>query len=513
MRAYLIIFSLGFLLTTLTVFPQTAAATGWHYHHPKDDSGLKILRPRSGKVALQQVQMLFEAGRIINSDWGRIRVKRWHRADDCSGYVNVFLEADARTDRDLEWAVDNMHVPRPFHCQGKCNGPVKHNEVNRGKPENNKHNFPMTRFFDLRPNEVGMGRVSHLRGVVVLSERPLPNSDEIWRAVGELPILRYPVGQALYNAEGDLGEVVPDSTPPPVFPPESLTYHLVGQPPQPTYPPFVPDLDLAAPIEVFQDTWPNVNAGNNQCVPMAHANAFRYLETQFNVLPLTWNLPHFAFRGLGIVDNAGDVLFWTAVPDNSVVAHVDQKTKRAGVFDFETGSGSNRCQNIRGAFAYIQEFLGADRAIFRHQGGADFYGFGDNNNCNDYLPEAIGNYESHREGVVPTWQWIFDQLLAGRSVVISYGYYDSNGLRTGGHMLRIYGAAKYSNKTYLYGLDDGIQGDNFVGTDLPFFEVADTENSGEDGEGKTDDMLNIDGQSWEIEFALSTQALPGLIIP
>jgi len=45
------------------------------------------------------------------------------------------------------------------------------------------------------------------------------------------------------------------------------------------------------------------------------------------------------------------------------------------------------------------------------------------------------------------------------------------------------------------------------------FEVADTENSGEDGEGKTDNMLNIDGKSWEIEFSLSTQAHPVLLIP
>jgi hypothetical protein len=54
--------------------------------------------------------------------------------------------------------------------------------------EKDKQRFPMTRFFDLRPGEVGMGRVSHLRGIVLLSERPLTNSDEIWRAVEIIPV-------------------------------------------------------------------------------------------------------------------------------------------------------------------------------------------------------------------------------------------------------------------------------------------------------------------------------------
>jgi len=255
--------------------------------------------------------------------------------ETCSaGHINVFLENDSRADNASSWVVENMHVPPSYHRPGGCGGSEHHSEVQRGKPEDHRHDFPMTRFFDLRPNEVGSGRVFELRGVVVLSKIPLPNTREVWNLVSQLPVKSYPVMPALYNAEGDPGEVDGDSTDgngtAAEFPAESLVYHLVGLPPPTPFPPFEPELDLAAAIEVFQDTWPNVNAGKNQCVPMAHANAFRYLETQFNILPLQWNLPHYAFRGLGIIDAGGDVLFWTAVPDSGVVANVAQKTKRRG---------------------------------------------------------------------------------------------------------------------------------------------------------------------------------------
>ena len=39
------------------------------------EAGLKIIPPGAGHVVLEQVDFDFEAGRVVDSDWGRIKVK------------------------------------------------------------------------------------------------------------------------------------------------------------------------------------------------------------------------------------------------------------------------------------------------------------------------------------------------------------------------------------------------------------------------------------------------------
>jgi len=466
-------------------------------------STITPLDQSANQFSIEQVNFDFAAGRVVDSDWGRVKVE-----SGLTGYVNVFLEDNTTAAPQYHWVIDNMYVPE----QESGPNAVRSSSETEAGPQL----LPMTRYFDLRPNEVGNGPLSIVRAVVVTSTLPLPDSEEAMRVATQHPALAFTVEPTIINAEGDDGadEDVPTAATGATAAATGLAIQQVGFPPAPLTPVPGNNDKFATMISVFQSTWPNVETAKNQCVPMAHANTLRYLETQFNTSPMEWDLPQVAARGIGrYVPNPEGLALYEAVPEMSIVAQVDQRTKRVGVNDFESGKGSTHCQSMRGVFAYLHEEAGDEaRAVFRHQGSVPFFGIGDGV-CGDYPLEDIGANNSTREGVVPTWQWIYDQLVADRGVVMSYGRYNSEGKRTGGHMLRVYGAAKINGKDYLYVLDDGNQGDNSVGTRLQTFQVADTENSGAAGKGKTNDMLNIDGQSWEIEFALSTEALFNVFIP
>jgi len=145
---------------------------------------------------------------------------------------------------------------------------------------------------------------------------------------------------------------------------------------------------------------------------------------------------------------------------------------------------------------------------FRHRGGELLYG--DGLECdNGTVP--LGGLVSIREGIYPTWEWIFEQLQLDRGVAMSFGRYDIVGNRTSGHMVRVWGATRYNNKDYIYTLDDGNQGSNSTGLRTQQCEVADI---GQPGlAGIPDGRLYMNGTTWEIEFAISKEAKPTLAIP
>ena len=172
------------------------------------------------------------------------------------------------------------------------------------------------------------------------------------------------------------------------------------------------------------------------------------------------------------------------------------------------GSGSSRCQSIRGPFGYLAEYGSLATAVFRHQGGAELYG--EDENCDDGTV-ILGGIVSTNEGDYPTWEWMFEQLQLGRAIAMLFGRFDMNGSRTSGHMERVWGAASYLGKNYIYTLDDQYQGTNSYGLRTQQWEVEDT---GQPGlAGVPDGRLNMSGTSWEIEFALSIEAKPNLAIP
>jgi hypothetical protein len=214
--------------------------------------------------------------------------------------------------------------------------------------------------------------------------------------------------------------------------------------------------------------------------------------------------------GRSFSQGGGDIIFWEPIPENSLVANIDSRTKRSGVKDFETGSGTTRCQQIRGVFGYMAAFGNLAKVKFRHQGGDD-PNYGDGTICDSDELVDLGGLITETEGVNPTWDWIFEQLQKGRGVAMSFGRYNNAGERTSGHMLRVWGAMRFDGKDYLYTLDDSDQGDNEIGTQTEQWEVADTGRPGDPG--NPDGRLNMNGTTWEIEFSISAEAMPTLVIP
>jgi hypothetical protein len=359
-------------------------------------------------------------------------------------------------------------------------------------------------YFDLRPTIDGSGKLTSILGTVLVSRQPLPEIVDILSVVARFTPRVVKVQQVVVDAEGhDLEQIQLQAD---II--VGTSVYPIGPPPLP----FGPGLDLPGnllfPIEVFQSAQPNVQTAENQCVPMAHANVFAYLQNRYNGVPLVWNLPHAAVPGIGKVSAAGDVQIWIPVKENSLVANIDAFTRRLEVVDALVGKGASRCQLIRGAFGYLAAYGELAQVKFRHQGGAELYG--DNENC-DNGTVLLGGIVSKNEGLFPRWEWMFEQLQLGRGVAILFGRYDMNGNRTSGHMVRVWGAARYNNKDYIYTLDDGMQGTNIFGLRNQQWQVADT---GQPGlAGVPDGRLNMNGMTWEIEFAISTEAKPTLAIP
>jgi hypothetical protein len=123
----------------------------------------------------------------------------------------------------------------------------------------------------------------------------------------------------------------------------------------------------------------------------------------------------------------------------------------------------------------------------------------------------LNGITSTRQGIHPTWQWIYDQLQLGRGIYMSYGRYNDAGERTGGHALRIWGARRFNGRDYIYTLDDGDQGSNNVGLQNTQWEVADHHTPGIPN--VPNGRLELGSEGREIEFVMSMEAKPTLLIP
>jgi hypothetical protein len=471
----------------------------------------KQVSPRHNAVSFRQVHFIFDRGRVINSDWGLIRIdpkKLRGVTGECSTYVNVFLYTDTTHARgeNPAWVVDNLYVPAPVQpCgpKGKKRKACKHKSNALNCPH------PISKYFDLRPGEdETTGAVEKLEGIVVLcSQNPLPNVDEIMEVVKRYPTKRFKVKGVVHDAEGDEPDTSTGAVPTGTAVSSSL---LIGPPPQPST--LLPDIppDFSFPMEIFQWNSPNSNAAKNQCVTIAYANSLQYLEDRYNNIPLYWDVADHHSMGYGFVGANGDVLYWEPIPDYSIVANLDVLARRQGVKGFDVGEPTGWCEQMRGILGYAN--LRSEQSVFklRHQGREEKYGTGES--CDDGGAIDMGDFISVREGPYPTWEWIFDQLQKGRAVVMSFGRHKDDGERTSGHMLRVYGAAKYLGRKYLHTIDDSKQGGNLIGLQEMTWEVADTGGPG-DNPGTPDGQLNLDGTNSEIEFAVSIEALPILLVP
>ncbi|UXI03524.1 hypothetical protein [Photobacterium sp. TY1-4] len=523
-----------FALSLLHSISSIASSPDITYPPVNHTSILPITADR-GAIRFEQVTFDLEIGTITNSDWGQFKVKPERLLDRKgkplgAGFINVFLYPDSGTGAATPtWSVDNLLIVSPTADMTTTRTPTQHKyepragtDHDNNRSSENERYTPVpptppasrqaerTIYFDLRPGEDGEGSVQQIRATILFSSQPLPTITDIAQFAAQFPSHVYPVRTTIVNAEG-AGHVDGRTSPVSSTIPDTLS---LGRPPQPVTPaPSLPD-DLDFPIQVIQADQPNLDAGQNQCIPIAHANALQYLEDRYDNLPLAWRVPQLHIRGIGKIGSAGDVLIWEPEPPNSLVANIDSYGRRDDVHDLDTGGYTTFCGLIRGVFGYLADPVSGslDATEFRHQGSSSLV-LGDNADC-DNGTVTMGGLTSQREGLFPTWEWIFDELAQGRAVTILFSWYDIDGDWKGGHSVRVYGAARLNNKHYILTLDDASQGDNFSNLATPRTQQWQVEDTGQPGlAGIPDGRLNMNGMSWEIDFALSYQAKPTLIIP
>jgi hypothetical protein len=453
-----------------------------------------------GSVRFEQVTWDLDFVHVPDSEWGQVCINPdalERKLGPGNAYVNVFMFVPG-TPRPL-WAISNMFVPAAASTAGVV--PGAEGSVPGGPPRRQ----PVCQYFDLTPDGDGSpGRVRFVYATVLASKQPLPLTGLLLPAIQKFRPTLMLIFPRTEDAEGFDPDPILNTRPPQVI--NELS--PLGPPPAPFTPPPGPIDDLVFPVEVYQTAAPNIECAKNQCAPMAQTNMIQFLENNYNGGLLAWNVPHLPTPGIGRTESAGDVIFWVPIPPGSLTAQVDALTRRTGVYDFETGGGSSICQMYHGLMGYLNNNGPFTGAVYRHQGSnAPFIGEGFT--CEDPLID-LGNV-STREGEAPTWQWMFDQLSAGRGVTICFGRYDVDGNRTSGHCIRVWGASRIGNTRYIHTLDDGNQGGNNVGLRTQTWTVADTGSPG--NPGVPDGRLNMNGSTWEIEFANSVQPLPTLLIP
>lgn len=473
---------------------------GYATHPLLEPLGARVVQPAANAVRFRQTQFVFRSGRLLDSDWGQIEVDKdtiRKALGPEGGYVNVALYTPGQPTP--AWVVDNLRVvPDGAAARDGIGRAALASEGLEATPIA----VPMATHFDLRPGVRGTGRLTTVHAAVVVSPAPLPTVDRVFNVMRQLPPAPFAVTQLMEDAEGNDGASSSSTA--------TTTAALqLGDPPQPVQPrPESPD-SFAYPTEVYQYELPNIQTSKNQCMPMAMANVVGYLRLRYNQLPLAWPLPHHSTPGIGKTMSAGDVIFWQPAPTLSRIAQIDARTRRTGVYDFEQGSGSTVCQIMRATFNYFTSQGVPGMVSFAHQDSAPTIGTGGScDNGDPTLP--MGGYASSRQGANVTWDWMFQQLQAGRGVMIMFGRYDAAGARTGGHAVRVWGARRLNGRDHIYTLDDGDQGLNTLGLRTQQWEVADQNQPGLPG--VPNGRLELGGKSWEIEIAVAIEAKPTLLL-
>lgn len=474
------------------------AEPGFATHPLLEPLSARLVQPATTAVRFRQTQFVYQSGRLIDSDWGQLEVDKdaVRRAlGPAGGYVNVALFTPGQAAP--AWVVDNLRVVPDAAARDGIDRAALASEGMETTPIV----VPMSTHLDLRPNVRGTGRMTSVYAVVVASPAPLPTVDRVFNLMRQLPPSAFAVSQTIEDAEG--AEAITATASP-------TGLLQLGDPPQPVQPGHESPGGFAYPTEVYQYELPNIQTAKNQCMPMAMANVVGYLRLRYNKPPLSWPLPHQSSPGIGKTMSAGDVIFWQPEPTVSRIAQIDARTRRTAVYDFESGSGSTVCQMMRATFSYFATQGAPGMVSFTHQDSAPLIGPG--GACATADPTLpLGGYTSTRQGANVTWDWMYQQLQAGRGVMIMYGRYDAAGKRTGGHAVRVWGARRLNGRDHIYTLDDGDQGFNVQGLRTRQFEVSD---KGQPGlPGVPNGRLELDGGTSEIEIAVALEAKPTLLLP
>ena len=176
----MIVLAVIFLCLQIAAYSQTRVP---------DTSYMKEIDPNTGLVSIEQVTFFFDSGRLVDSDWGQIQVdpNKWTEATGLrSGFLNFYLMDTSSLKR--SWVVQNLYVPPLIvdSCLSPIDEPNSPNEPNSTIPGSTPPDpnpaipsFPLSMYFDLRPDTEGSGGLDILIGNIVVSKQPLPVVEDI----------------------------------------------------------------------------------------------------------------------------------------------------------------------------------------------------------------------------------------------------------------------------------------------------------------------------------------------
>lgn len=304
-------------------------------------------------------------------------------------------------------------------------------------------------FFDLGPPVDGSGGYFDALVTYTAAARGAPPSGDY---------VKFPLGATVVNAAGgsnpgDVGPIVTGSPP---------KLDAIGTQESKGLAPMLRSQSWVQPHDV------NVQSAHNQCYPMALANAFQYLDD---------NTSGHVLGGFG-VDHPHQI---GLKGDDTLVGQLDTYVGRH-VIDRHHGGGSG---GIDGPMMYLSDHATTRDLESRGQPGSGSY--------------TKGNVTMDLSAPI-TWTSMCDEIKAGAAVVISYGWFNSAGDRTGGHVVRVYGCGISGGKPWIAYLHDETQSNETADPDDTKGLKWVTEFIGDtDGNG----LWNLAGTNREIDMVLS----------
>ena len=321
-------------------------------------------------VTFNQVDYLWEKSTFTNSNTGEIvvDVETLNAATGMiSGYINVYSVQG--------WVIQNLPIIQDFPYSS------------------------ISTYFDLG----SAGDVTSIDVYVEASVDPyqrFPNG----------PMTTYPIFDTELNAEGAE---------------EPMTI-LRPQPPTPGFPGPGQFNPIGTNIECTQVDHPNIHSASNQCVSIAWANNFQYLEDKFGVY-----VPHDHIEGVD------------GVPSNSLVGQLDILMQRSSV-SRENGSGTNYSTSLDGGLKYA--WTNSLQIDFKHQGLK-----GDQD-------VSYESYTSYGQGKKISFDFILEEVCKGSAIEFSWSWItQTTGKKKGGHMVQLVTAGIILDVPYIIYLDDGSQ--------------------------------------------------------
>jgi hypothetical protein len=371
-----------------------------------DDSAFRV----------EQIEFIDEGGL---SAWGRLTVDPAaivRQTGATAGFVSVRTK--------LGWVVHNM----PVQSRPEADWPERVRRLGLRAP---------TMVPELRAH-FNIGTESAVRAldmVVVFTLEPLSMSRDLrkWERAGLTPINvtvsqeTQPKGFAVPPPEGLPPQPPP---PPPILAPEPLD----------------PELDVQSWHTVSLPAEDNVQSAENQCGPVAYANALAYLRSTFGL-----DVPHPHIRGI----QGGP----------SLVGVLDLLSGRP-VTDACTGSPIEYCDDgsnggmFDGLYQYLDNAGLSGDVVLEHQGALGT------------LPSVCQNTIAQQSPISPavgdvvTVPWIKSHIDNGDAVLLAFNRLQNTPqgeVVQSGHVVRIYGYSEVNGQDFLLALDDQQQDDQVNG--------------------------------------------------